>query len=370
MEGFGTTHKAQSVVVVGHKDVKTVDDAARLLLESFVAVDERQEKVAFKIGSMFQVESAEICRNFSQGRHLAVLSRVVERQYLDSVLPQGVLLILAIDEADKCPVAVARLIRAIATHTQQQGVKGIRFLLAGVSPFYQRMCEEDNGVSRFVYRTSTLEPMTAEEATDLMETKLALVSSEAQTSGIPLATDPSIIPRVVALSGGHPHLLQLLGSYLIEHENGDPDGVIDARDLANSLHRICYEDRAQVYDSTLHRLELEGKLDDLGKLLEATRPNLPTRIDREQATELVSKDAIQWLVEHDVLAIVSDEEYGLVDEFLRVRMLFDQLQSIDEQRGLEGRLIGTASLEDFSEAELGGYEIDEDRTEREDEDTG
>ena len=64
-----------------------------------------------------------------------------------------------------------------------------------------------------------------------------------------LSVDPDVIERTVALSGGHPHLLQLLGSHLIEHEDSDPDGVIDAHDLANSLGRICYEDRARVYDT-------------------------------------------------------------------------------------------------------------------------
>ena len=47
----------------------------------------------------------------------------------------------------------------------------------------------------------------------------------AADDGVKLEVDPTIVSRVVALSGGHPHLLQLLGSHLIEHEDEDPDGL-------------------------------------------------------------------------------------------------------------------------------------------------
>lgn len=73
MEGFNSGHSSKYVVAVGDKDVKTVDDAARLLLESFVSVDEKQKKVTFKLGSVFETGSTEIIRNFTEGRHLAVL---------------------------------------------------------------------------------------------------------------------------------------------------------------------------------------------------------------------------------------------------------------------------------------------------------
>ena len=42
MEGFHSSNRAKSVIAVGDKDVKTIDEAARLVLESFVHVDERQ----------------------------------------------------------------------------------------------------------------------------------------------------------------------------------------------------------------------------------------------------------------------------------------------------------------------------------------
>jgi ABC-type histidine transport system ATPase subunit len=126
MEGLDSPHQSRSVVAVGDRDVKTVDNAARLLLESFTHVDEAQHKLTLNIGPILQIESGELCRNFVEGRHLAVLKRLVEKENLSLILSDKEFLLLAIDEADKCPVALARLIRAIATHTQQQGVKGVQ----------------------------------------------------------------------------------------------------------------------------------------------------------------------------------------------------------------------------------------------------
>ena len=39
-----------------------------------------------------------------EGRHLSILKRIVEEDYLQRVISQNELLILAIDEADKCPI--------------------------------------------------------------------------------------------------------------------------------------------------------------------------------------------------------------------------------------------------------------------------
>jgi hypothetical protein len=141
LEGFGSEKRAFSVIAVGDRDVTTVDEAARLILESHVSVDETQKKVSFKIGNLFEWGSTEIIRNFTEGRHLATLKRLLETKTLKNVLGNNQLLIIAIDEADKCPAPIARLIRSVATHTQQQGIKNIRFLLAGVSPCYRKMRE-------------------------------------------------------------------------------------------------------------------------------------------------------------------------------------------------------------------------------------
>src|SRR5882672_3240941 len=94
---------------------------------------------------------------------------------------------------------------------------------------------------------------------------------------------------VVALSGGHPHILQLLGSHLVEHENDDPDGIINSHDLLNSLRRVCYDDRARVYDSTIHALQVHDRLDSFGLLLRSVPYGFPTRIDSDIAKEFLGK---------------------------------------------------------------------------------
>jgi hypothetical protein len=264
-------------------------------------------------------------------------------------------LILAIDEADKCPTAIARLVRSIVTHTQQQGVRRVRFLIAGVRPFFQQMVDEDPGVARFFYKTISLQPLPPEEAHELIEEKLIQAIEWAEEDGARLGIEERVIDRVVALSGGHPHLLQLLGSHLIGHEDEDPDGVIDGRDLANSLRRICYEDRARVYDSTLHELEVHGKLEALESLLELALTGFPTLIPRRQAAKTATPEEIHWLTEHNVIVAKSNDAYGLVDEFLRIRLIMDAEESdaarvaaeqaVIDHLGQHGQLRGS-SVED------------------------
>ena len=343
MEGFASEHTAKTILAVGHKGIRTVDEAARLLVEQFVEVDQQQKSVTFKLGSLFEHKSEEVCRNYSDGRHLAVLQRLVERETLKAALANTELLIFTIDEADKCPIPLAALIRAVVTQTQHQGVRTVRFIVSGVSPFFQKMVEEDPGIRRFFYKAITLEPMPQHEAMDLLGTKLARVVAQAQKDGIPVRVEPRVVPRIVALSGGHPHILQLLGSHLIEHENDDPDGTINARDLANSLRRICYEDRAQVYDATIHMLEMEDKLEALSELLASGISGFPTRIDRQTAISVIGKETAQWFVEHNVLTVV-DDSYALVDEFLRIRMLFDRYDSHEEQDQLEREILRKVAL--------------------------
>ena len=215
------------------------------------------------------------------------------------------------------------------------------------------MRQEDPGIARFVYKTISLEPMSAEEATDLLQTKLDTVMEESFKSGLPVEVAPDVIPRIVALSGGHPHILQLLGSYLIEHENEDPDGIINEKDLYNTLMRICYHDRAQTYDGTVHMLKLMGKLDDFSRLMSLAPQHLPTRVSFAAAIDAVGPDTIKWFVDHDILAIVGSAHYGLVDEFLRVRLMLDAEQTQEQKLLLQARIVEEVSTEESAEAEIG-----------------
>ena len=117
-------------------------------------------------------------------------------------------------------------------------------------------------------------------------------------------------------------------------------GLIDSRDLLNSLRRICYEDRARVYDSTIHELEVNTKFDALQELLNSVATSgFPTTIDRDRASNIVGPDTLQWLIDHSVLSIRSDDDYGLVDEFLRLRLIFDEAESPADQVQWEKQMI-------------------------------
>ena len=267
MEGFASPHASQSVLTVGHRDINSIDAIARRLLERFVGIDEKQNSVKFSLGSVIEVSSNEIVGFFREGRHLDALQRVLEADYLHRMLKADQLLLLAIDEADKCPIPIARLIRSVVTHTQHEGINNVRFMVAGASPFFHQMVAEDRGITRFFYRNINLEPMSPEDADDLITTKLDHLVSEAERDGIELGYRGEVIDKIVALSGGHPTILQLLGSHVVEHENSDPDGMIDSRDLFNSLRAICYGVRGPVYEDIIHDLEGQGKLVALQLLL-------------------------------------------------------------------------------------------------------
>jgi len=343
MEGFQSDHKSRSLVVVGNRNIETIDQAAHLLLSELIEVDEQHRKIGLKIGPVFEFESSEIIHNFKEGRHLAVLKRLLESDYFDRLTEGADFLILAVDEADKCPVPLARLIRSVSTVTQQQGIKGIRFALAGVTPFFKHVVDEDAGVSRFFYKNINLLPMRPEEADELLHVKLAKVASEAKKLRIEVNVEPELVARIVDLSGGHPHLLQLLGSHLIENEDANPDGIIDKYDLANSLRKICYEDRGSVYESVLHRLEIHGKLDAFKLVISNMAPGFPSRISRSATLDLIATSDAEWLIENSVLSMPTPIEYGLVDEFIRARIILDAAETEADQISEEEYLLETSA---------------------------
>src|SRR5262249_47816615 len=180
-----------------------------------------------KIGGVAEYESREVIKNFAEGRHLATLQRVLTREFLRDLSEKNCLLVIAIDEADKCPVAVARLVRAVSTHVQQEHIEGVRFVVAGVNPYFKLMLEEDEGLQRFLYKRIDIQPMPIADAQELFEAKLNLVIQDAGERDLQVAVNPDITGLVVQLSGGHPHVLQLLGSHIVDHENRSNDGVID-----------------------------------------------------------------------------------------------------------------------------------------------
>jgi hypothetical protein len=342
IEGFQTPEIGETVCVVGTKEITSVDDLARSILDLFVEIDESSNAFRFKIGGLAEYENREVVNNFTEGRHLATLQRVLTREFLRGFSEENRLLVIAIDEADKCPVAIARLLRAVSTHVQQEHIEGIRFVIAGVNPYFKLMLDEDEGVQRFFYKRIDLRPMPLTEAQELFEAKLDIVTRDARTRDLQIEINPDVIGLVVALSGGHPHVLQLLGSHIIDHENDCNDGMIDKNDMMEALRTVCYEDRGYVYDRLLHSLQASGHLNVLKQILHMSDRSFPTRVSRDEAARLPS-DALQWLTDHNILLVVNDNEYGLVDEFLRVRMLLDSVG--ENPRDMSNRILSFSTLE-------------------------
>jgi hypothetical protein len=110
---------------------------------------------------------------------------------------------------------------------QQEHIEGIRFVIAGVNPYFKIMIDEDEGLQWSFYKRIDLQPMSIAEEQELFEAKLNLVIEDASRRGLQINVNPDIAGIVVAVSGGHHHVLQLLGSHIIDHENQSDDGIID-----------------------------------------------------------------------------------------------------------------------------------------------
>lgn len=367
LEGFATSDRCGSILTVGHKGVCTVDDAAHLLLSQLVEVDSTSDEFSVHAGSHigFSFQSKTAKEYFSKGRHLAVLQELL----LQHAPEHTDLLLLIIDEVDKCSVPVTQMFRAIITKLQFEEVKNVRFVFAGVGSYLQEMNKEDAGIGRFLARPITVHPLPPEDAEDLMSTKLELVRQDAANNHQIIDYSNDIIARLVELSGGHPHLLQYLGYHLIEQEFDDPDGVLSIKDLVGSFRAICYKDRAYFYDPLVYHLREEGMLDTLKALFYAGSRNPPTLIARDTAIDLCDSQTLEWFLQNDIF-ILSHDEYRLVDEFLRVRVLID---SEDETiPAIEARLLkdgAYVSEEDqFKEDYMDEYHNSSDRSDDYDDD--
>lgn len=318
-----------------------VEAAARVLLDSVIEFTGESPrplrvKVGMKIGwtgvePTLDVQKGDLQRDYGEGRYLAVLQKILIGDHRRRRAANRREMILGIDEGDKAAAPVAQVVRSVMNHVQQQGVRDVRFVVAGVSPIHQRMTEVDQGISRFFNRTITLEPLSRDDSDELMTGKLKDVVADAEASGSACEVDPAVITRVVALAGGHPHVLQLLGSHLIQHENDHPDGRLGLDDLIGGLQRVCYEDRGHIYASLLHSIENGGKLYAFKTLLGLTQDSpqqvisegYPTTINRQLALKAVNEGDIQWFVEQGILIPHSSVHYGLADQFIRVRLVFD-----------------------------------------------
>jgi hypothetical protein len=87
---------------------------------------------------------------------------------------------------------------------------------------------------------------------------------------------------------------------------------------------------------------MSGHLDVLKKILSMSDRSFPTRTSRDEASEL-PPEALQWLMDNNILLVINDYEYGLVDEFLRVRMLLDSAG--ENPRDMSNKILSFSKLE-------------------------
>ena len=73
MDATGSKGSIHTVMSVGHRDISSIDDAARLVLEKLVKADEDLGKFTIGIPNIVQYESAEAYDYFKGGRHLPAL---------------------------------------------------------------------------------------------------------------------------------------------------------------------------------------------------------------------------------------------------------------------------------------------------------
>ena len=129
---------------------------------------------------------------------------------------------------------------------------------ARVNPYFKEMSEEDSGIVRFFATPLNVTSMPEDEAEELIVSKLDSCIEKSKSKGEDIRYNQDIVESLVRLSGGHPHLIQLLGWHLIEREEEEPDGILDIKDLTDALKTICYEDRVYIYDGMINHLKVES----------------------------------------------------------------------------------------------------------------
>lgn len=304
------------------RSLKTPEDVALRLLAEIMTPISKSTSKKFFIPKFFEYQ-VTTTNTSPDGAH--ALKKI--REFLIGVVKQTEhLAVVAFDEADKCASAIAQFVRIILTATEldQSGLDRIRFVVAGVSPFYNEMIANDEGIARFVYERYSLPPFDQDEAVEFLEEKIQTVLRSPEGRQVNLHCSDDLYPLVARVTGGHPHLLQLVGSYIIDHEDGDPDNLLDYHDLVGCFQRICFQNRGPVYEKILHEIACDGHLESLKTLLSCADSHCPTHISRSKASTVVEDETCQYLLKKGILSFDSGwNRYRLNDEFLRIRIILD-----------------------------------------------
>jgi hypothetical protein len=311
-------HRSVHVQGVCSQEIKTSDQAAAMILSTLPVGT--QSKSKWKVGTPFLGWESESSSGAASGETpMSVLRRFI----LDAAANQMEYFIVAFDQAENCPAALTALVRTLATSVELEGCKKLRLILSGVSPSFDKVTDGDTGLKRIFSQVRVL-PLHSDEATELVETKFHFVISKSEEAGIHVEIDPKVSEGIVRLSGGHPHIIQLLGSHLIQHENSNPDDLIDAKDLGGAVRRICYQDRGDIYNQIIEKLETTDMIRPLVSMLALAESKFPTIIKTKDAKEVVGKEFVEELIKRDIFVREGKSKLRLVDEFLSLRLALDQ----------------------------------------------
>jgi hypothetical protein len=336
------------------RSMKTPEDVAARLLAELTESEERTKKTKFLLPKFFEIEYTKANKPADVSRSL----RVIRDLLAAAAAEHDRLIVVVLDEADKCASAIAQFMRIILTGAEldQSGLDRIRFIISGISPFYSEMIREDAGIARFVYQRYSLTPFGVDEAIVFLEQKFRLVLDSEDAVNMNLQVDDALYEHIARVTGGHPHLLQLVGSYVIDHEESNPDTFLDKRDLVGCFNRVCFQTRGPVYEQMLHGFEADGHLESLKMLFSAAESKCPTIITTKRASDVVENEVGQYFIAKGLLSFDSAlNTYRLNDEFLRIRMLLDDPTT--NPRELEKALLRKMRQEEATDREQGhGYD--------------
>jgi hypothetical protein len=294
-----------------------------------------------------------IWKDTTEDRELAgdeYITAVYEILYDISKTDQFDYVVVQFDECHSCAPALALLIRELKEQLEHSGVQEIRFITAGIGAYIDRMLEANDGIGRALQNRFNLIPWSEEETIEFVQAKLAEVCRDAMARGIEVTirgTRDDDLPTILYnLSGGHPFLAQLLGAYLIRHENADRDGSLDPRDLVGGMKEICTRNRLLEYNQMIASLEESGMLSSYQALIGSLESKEPSQISSEKLSDVISEDEAKWFLDNGFMFETVLGGYQLTDELLRVSLLLREDKAVASRE--EQDVLGSAD-DDFDD---------------------
>lgn len=351
IEGFGTDIGSTSALAMCGSEDKPWH-LARKLFRHFrqVTVKKVQEK-GIDLKGLFWKESTEE-NDLQEGDYITAVYEV-----LSQLSGKFRFIVLFFDEAHKCPLSLAGFIRELKEQLEHEGVSEVRFVTAGIGDYLGRMIKCDSGIGRAFQNRFLLTPWDEESTKTFVRTKLEDAVSDAKHNGLKYEIrgshdEEELETTLYRMSGGHPFLTQLLGSYLIRHENADPDGYLDPHDLVGAMREICSKTRLPEYNEMIQTLESAGMMDAFRGITQSLFRHGPSQITRADLDLAIGEDSKAWFLENGFVFEREAGVFQLTDELLRVSVMLRDDEAVTEHE--EHEILG-----DEEESSESGSDEDE-----------